>query len=636
MNVRKGDTWFRMGLAILAGLMVSVAGYAAENPIQLRGGSSVPARHLKASKKAERKDKKTVTANVSRKKQASPEAQAGNKSSSASSQEISQLKQQLALQQEQISELLQAVNRLQAEVVRGSRPSVTAADAQPPRESAPTSFAEPSRDNEIASLAPILPPMAKTQAEGAHQILAVNTPLNLAKAKQTDGKGLPPGGTSRSAVTSSESSPAGQANKSGPLTLDNGKITLGATFFGLYRYYANTGFGPQILTLLNTPGPGNGGFNSFDVDRTYINFVFTPTKALTFRVTPNIYRQYSSASGVKLGSTSATGSTENGNLLLRLKYAYVEYNTPFAHSKTFGKDKLTFGQQQQPLTDWEEGLYGYRFVNLTPWNYLSLSSTYPGLRLHGPIEFNGKQYLDYEVGVFNNQSFHAYETGDKKQVMARLSYYPMGAVSKYQGLGLTGFVDYGYRDAAPDLNTNVPITRVAALVHYETKSGDYGIAGEYDYGRNAFAVGNMFSGSGPADAFGFGPTQYAPFNSMTAALLSGTHTNQRGFDFFGHARLGKSPFYLFGMFEQFNPNTQVTTNPLDFRTVVGGISYKYGKYWQFALDSQNIIYYRNQFTFPASELVKFNPSLAAQYPNGIPNAVPGDSNAIFFNVLFNY
>ena len=636
MNGRKVNTWFRMGLAILAGLMVSVAVYAAENPIQPRGGSGVPATHLEASKKSERKGKKTVTANANKKKQASPKAQAGNHSRSASSQEISQLKQQLALQQEQISQLLQAVNRLQAEVARGSRPAVTATDAQPPRESTPTSVSQPSRDNEIASLAPILPPAARTQAEGDQQILAVNTPLNLPQAKQADGKGLPASGAPSSAVTSSESSPAGQANKSGPLSLDNGKITLGATFFGLYRYYANTGFGPQILTLLNTPGPGNGGFNSFDVDRTYINFVFTPTKALTFRVTPNIYRQYSSASGVKLGSTSATGSTENGNLLLRLKYAYVDYNTPFAHSKTFGKDKLTFGQQQQPLTDWEEGLYGYRFVNLTPWNYLSLSSTYPGLRLHGPIEFNGKQYLDYEVGVFNNQSFHAYETGDKKQVMARLSYYPMGAVSKYQGLGLTGFVDYGYRDAAPDLNTNVPITRVAALVHYETKSGDYGIAGEYDYGRNAFAVGNMFSGSGPADAFGFGPTQYAPFNSMTAALLSGTHTNQRGFDFFGHARIGKSPFYLFGMFEQFNPNTQVTTNPLDFRTVVGGISYKYGKYWQFALDSQNIIYYHNQFTFPASELAKFNPSLAAQYPNGIPNAVPGDSNAIFFNVLFNY
>ncbi len=638
MHLRNVNTWLRMGLAILAALLVGAAAvHAAANQSQSGDGAGVPARHVTIKKNTNTKLKKSNAPHVDQKKKPVSEVQEENQSQAGSASEIAQLKQQLAAQQQQIAQLVNAVNQLQAEVGSGRTSTTASAVAQPARNittSAPV--AQPSSGNEIASLAPILPPLPKAQDEDANRVLAVNAPMNLSQEKQSGTAGLQAVETSRSAVTSSESSPAGQAKKSGPLDLDNGKIQIGATFFGLYRYYANTGFGPQILSLLNTPGPGNSGFNSFDVDRTYINFVFSPTKALTFRVTPNIYRQYSSASGVKLGSTSATGSTENGNLLLRLKYAYVDYNTPFANSKTFGKDKLTFGQQQQPLTDWEEGLYGYRFVNMTPWNYLSLSSTYPGVKLHGPIEFNGKQYLDYEVGVFNNQSFHAYETGDKKQVMGRLSYYPMGAVSKYQGLGLTGFVDYGYRDAAPDTNTKVPITRVAALVHYTTKSNDYGIAAEYDYGRNAFATGNLFSGSGPADAFGFGPTQYAPFNSLTAALLGGIHTNQRGFDFFGHARLGKSPFSLFGMFEQFNPNTHVATNPLDFRTVVGGISYTYGKYWQFALDSQNVIYYHGQFTFPTSELARFNPGLAASNPNGIPNAVPDSSNAIFFNVQFNY
>jgi hypothetical protein len=637
MLLQKVNTWLRVGLVILAALVVGAAAIrATENPIQPRDGYGVPARNLKLRKNTKSKDKKSNAANVNQKNQTDSETQAGNQSQPDSAKEIAQLKQQLALQQQQIAQLLHAVNQLQAEVVANRTPMMASSVVQPSRSVAPVSTVRSSGDNEVASLTPILPPLPKAQADGPNQVQAVSTPMNLPQAEQSGTAGLQAGEKSRTAVTSSESSPAGQDKKSGPLDLDNGKIKIGATFFGLYRYYANTGFGPQILTLLNTPGPGNGGFNSFDVDRTYINFVFSPNDALSFRVTPNIYRQYSSASGVKLGSTSATGSTENGNLVLRLKYAYVDYNTLFGHSKTFGKDKLTFGQQQQPLTDWEEGLYGYRFVNLTPWNYLSLSSTYPGVKLHGPIEFNGKQYLDYEVGVFNDQSFHAYETGDKKQVMTRLSYYPMGAVSKYQGLGFTGFVDYGYKDAAPDTNTKVPITRVAALVHYTTKSNDYGIAAEYDYGRNAFSTGNLFSGSGPADAFGYGPTQYAPFNSLTAALLGGTHTNQRGFDFFGHARLGKSPFYLFGMFEQFNPNTHVRTNPLDFRTVVGGISYKYGKYWEFALDSQNVMYYHGQFTFPASELAQFSPSLAASNPNGIPNAVPDNSNAIFFNVLFNY
>lgn len=633
MDRKVTERWLRVSVALLAACLSGmVLAQAAEKPDQPGDMSRVSAKHATARMGPQRKKQ-------GQNSKAGKKADAKEKISADSVKEISQLKKQLALQQQQIAQLLQAVNKLQATVAAGAKPQAVASLVQPPRSIAPEPATQPSSDNsdnEVASLAPILPPLPNAQHDDTNQVLAMNTPVNLPQAKGSGAIMTGNESSTRSAVTSAVSAPAGQADKSGPLTLDNGKIKLGTTFFGLYRYYAKTGFGPQTLTLLNTPGPGNAGFNSFDVDRTYINFEFSPTDALTFRVTPNIYRQFSSATGVKLGSTSGTGSTENGNLVLRLKYAYVDYNKPFANSEAFGKDKLTFGQQQQPLTDWEEGLYGYRFVNLTPWNYLSLSSTYPGIKLHGPVMFNGKQYLDYEVGAFNDQSFHAYETGDKKQVMGRLSFYPMGAISKYQGLGFTGFVDYGYKDAAPDTNTKVPITRIAALVHYQSKSGDYGIAGEYDYGRNAFSAGNLFSGSGPADAFGLGPTQYAPFNSLTAALLGGVRTNQRGYDFFGHARLAKSPFYLFGMFEQFNPNTHVTTNPLDFRTVIGGISYKYTKYWQFALDSQNVIYYHKQFTFPAAELAKFSQSLAASNPNGIANAVPDSSNAIFFNVLFNY
>ena len=640
MHREKKRAGMRVGLILLAACLGGVITVqAAEKPSQAGNLPEVAAKNSKLQKQQSSKERKSKAANAE-KKQADAKVQSGMQSTAKSAKEIAQLKQQLALQQKQIAQLLQAVNKLQAEVAAKPKPAMTASAAPEvatsSRPAMAASAVQPSSNNEIASLAPILPPQPKAGSADANQVLAVNAPVNLPQAKQAGATGLPSASSTPSAVAGQESSPAGQRHGFGPVELDHGKVKIGATFYGLYRYYADTGFGPQTLTQINRPGPGNGGFNSFDVNRTYFNFFYSPTKALTFRVTPNLYRQYGGATAEPLGKVAAVGSTVNGNLVLRVKYAYVDFNTLFSHSSAFGKDKLTFGQQQQPLTDWEEGLYGYRYVNLTPWNYLSLSSTYPGLKLHGPIMLHGKQYLDYEVGVFNDQSFHAYEVGEKKQVMARLSYYPLGAVSKYQGLGFTGFVDYGYKDAAPDQNINMPMTRVAALVHYTTKSNNYGIAGEYDYGRNAFSIGNLYSGSGPADAFGLGPTIYATWNSMATALLSGTHTNQRGFDFFGHARIAQSPFYLFGMFEQFNPNTNVNLDPLDFRTVVGGISYKYGKNWEFALDSQNVIYYHSQFTFPASELARFSPSLTAQYPNGIPNAVPSDTNAIFFNVLFNY
>ena len=64
-----------------------------------------------------------------------------------------------------------------------------------------------------------------------------------------------------------------------------------------------------------------------------------------------------------------------------MKYAYLDYNTFFQKVlkvAAMRDDKFTFGQQQNPLVDWEENLWGFRYTALTPWNYLSLSSTQVG------------------------------------------------------------------------------------------------------------------------------------------------------------------------------------------------------------------------------------------------------------------
>lgn len=418
--------------------------------------------------------------------------------------------------------------------------------------------------------------------------------------------------------------------------LAHGKVKIGATFYGDYANYIHTGFGPQFLTQINQAGPGNDGFNSFDITRTYINLFYTPADAVTLRITPNIYRQVDVSQGTGFGKGAAIGSTSNGNLGFRLKYAYVDFNTLFNGSEAFKKDKLTFGQTTNPLVDWEEGLYGYRYVNLIPWNYLSLSSTYTGVTLHGPIEWNGKEYLDYHLGVFNTASFHAIEQNDKKQVMGRLTWYPMGTKSDRSGFGLTAFEDYGYNTKTPDTKST-PLNRLAVLVHWQNQAKTYLIAGEYDLGRNAFSTGNLFSGVGPADEFGLGPSPFATFDQLARAILAGDKTRQQGFDFFGHARLGKSNFSVFGMYQYFQPNTNISgTNPLDFHRLVAGIAYKFNQHFEFAVDSQNLIYAHSQFTMPASQIATFSPSLAAANPNGIPNAVPQDTNAVFLNLLFNY
>ncbi len=421
------------------------------------------------------------------------------------------------------------------------------------------------------------------------------------------------------------------------------KIKLSTLIYGDYAFYSHTGFGPQFLTQINPPGPGNNAYNSFDISRTYLNFLFSPTDEWTARITPNIYREVGNVTAASSGRVGAIGSSLNGNLGFRLKYAYLDYNKALTWAgDSFKEGKLTIGQLPNPLVGWEEDLYGYRWVNLTPWNYLSLSSTQTGMALHGPIKFGERQYVDYDFGVYTNASFHALEQTNTKQTMARVTLYPFGARSRFDGLGLTGFYDYGYANNTPD-NTgaysaakNGHVTRMAALVHYTSET--WGLGAEFDAGHNAFTSGNLFSGAGPADEFLTlaKPTVFGPFDSLVKALQNNGASHQEGFDFFGHVQIPNTPFTLFGMFEQFLPNTKVDVNPVDFQRVVAGIEYKYNKYLRFALDSQNLLYYHSDFTFPASDLANFNPKLAKANPAGIKYAVPRDIHAIFLNVEFSY
>jgi len=302
-------------------------------------------------------------------------------------------------------------------------------------------------------------------------------------------------------------------------------------------------------------------------------------------------------------------------------------------------DTISVGQVSNPLVDWEEQMYGFRYVNLTPWNYLSLSSTQQGISVQGPIKFDELQYVDYDAGVFNNASFHAFENTNTKQAMVRVSFYPFGAKWKYDGLGLTGFYDYGYGNVTPDTNTpgpvpapffNAPkahITRVAGLIHYNTES--WGLAFEYDQGHNAFGSGNMFSAVAPAG-------KYAANNTLATALLNNGRAVEQGYDVFGHALIPGTPLTLFGMFEWFQPNTHVDVNPLDFQRWITGISYQYNEFLRFSISSQNMLYYHDNFAFPEVYANKFAPVFPNPGTKTVPNAVFRDGHSLFLNLEFNY
>jgi hypothetical protein len=460
------------------------------------------------------------------------------------------------------------------------------------------------------------------------------------------------------------------------------KFRLGTVIFGDYRFYTNTGFQPYEQDNLTNPGPGNNKYNSFDLTRAYLNFFFFPTQDWTVRVTPDIYKTIGSSND-KIGQTTGFGSNLDGDIALRIKLASLAYSGLWDGVPTLKGGTVSLGVIPNPLVDWEEQLYGFRFVNDTPWNYLGLASAQTGVSMEGPVRLGDKMYFDYGIGAFDNSNYHTFEQTDTKQFMVRETVYPFGANWRYDGLGITGFYNYGYGNTAPDTadlptalkGGNAHIQRIAALVHYTAYN--WSLAGEYDAGRNAFQASNLWSGSGPTDAFGF-PTgkaitsgtfagntcgngtttivkgkliqpcypllnTYGPQSAAQTAILNNGQADQQGFDFFGHFHIPETPLTLFGMFQWLLPNTNFSNDPLDFYHWVFGISYQYNEYLRFAIDSQNISFYHSQQSIPISVLKPFGYAPGGTL-NGqtlpktgsIPDMVQRDTHSIFANVEFSY
>ena len=472
------------------------------------------------------------------------------------------------------------------------------------------------------------------------------------------------------------------------------KFRLGTLAYLDYGLYTHSGFGPQFLENMNPPGPGNNGYNSFDINRVYLNAYFFPTDDWVFRFTPEIYRAnganqtttscLTATGGVcsfndKFGATSAVGSNLDGDLNVRLKYAYLQYTALWNDVPLLKSGTVTIGAQQNPLLGWEEDFTQYRFAYLSPWNYLGLSSSQIGLQAAGPIKFPGNEitYLDYAAGVYDNGNFRTPEQSNTKQVMGRLTAYPFGSSFRYQGLGITGFWNYGWGDTTPDnqgvsetLKSNrAQFQRIAAILSYAAEQ--WNVLGEFDYGKNAFTLGNLFSGSGPADAFGT-PTgtaitkgtfagntcgklptgtpcyplfnTFGPQTAVYQAILNNGRARQWGSDVLGHYHIPGTKLTIFGMYQWFLPNDQVELpNPLDFQRFVAGVSYQYNEYLRFAVDSQNLLFYHNQEGVATTDASGFGYVPGGKFngwflpaKGGIPNLVPRDTHIVFANVEFAY
>ncbi len=364
-------------------------------------------------------------------------------------------------------------------------------------------------------------------------------------------------------------------------------VSLGALIYMGYGYYTQTGLTEGSMQLEeNPPATGNNGYNAFNVNRAYLIFLYHQDNWF-LKITPNF---------LKTDNSSGT----NGSEYFRLKYAFLQFNHVYdANGWTVN---LKAGQFPTPMVAWEDGLLGYHVAERTPWGFLNVTSTQAGLGVSGKYRSNGKVYLAYNAGFFDNAAFHANETVDQKSPQARLTIYPLGADSGLNGLSISGYYAWAednssFGDAAIGPNTNSPETRVSAVLDYKTPNAN--IALQYDYAINHIVEPGAGE-SGDSDSYcGIESDVYGCYTSSTMPLITSLysgHNVEHGYDAFGYYNIPNTRFGVFGLIQRYyyeatNYNTTGDSltggNPFDFQRSVAGVAYRLNKHVTLTADWQN-------------------------------------------------
>ena len=197
---------------------------------------------------------------------------------------------------------------------------------------------------------------------------------------------------------------------------DTPSLRVGTTIFADY-------------TLQQSPDVKDAAGNevnlsAFQIGRAYINVTGQVHHLLSFRVTPDIQRE------------TGSGSSLNGSLTFRLKYAYAQVNLD---------DWLTrgswvrLGMQQTPLIDYLETVYRYRFQGTVfPDREGYLSSSDYAISFRTQFKNN---YGDVHAGIFNGETYSRFEVNDQKAFMIRGTVRPFPTARTLRGLRISGFYD---------------------------------------------------------------------------------------------------------------------------------------------------------------------------------------------------
>jgi hypothetical protein len=213
---------------------------------------------------------------------------------------------------------------------------------------------------------------------------------------------------------------------------DTPSIKLGVTLYTDFTYTDE----PQIQDADgNQVNP-----SAFDVSRAYINVTGNLSHLVSFRITPDIKRQSTSA---RLAAGESVSASTDGGLVYRIKYAFGQVNLdPWTTKGTW----VRIGAQQTPVIDFLENVYRYRFQGTmfanretSPGGQPYLDSSDFGLSGHGSLP---KEYGEVHVGYYNGEYFGKNDPNDQKAFQVRGTVRPFASRhGALRGVRLTAFYD---------------------------------------------------------------------------------------------------------------------------------------------------------------------------------------------------
>jgi hypothetical protein len=198
---------------------------------------------------------------------------------------------------------------------------------------------------------------------------------------------------------------------------DTPTVRVGVTIFTDYTYTAKP---------TTTQADGHVVHpNSFNVGRAYINVTGNISHLFAYRITPDITRE------------TGTGSSLNGSLTFRLKYAYGQLILDDWMPKG---SWIRLGMQQTPWVDFMESVYRYRFQG-------TIFEDREGFLSSSDFGLSGRYvvphgYGDVHLGIYNGDTYARADPNDQKafQVRGTLRPFPMAGPA-IKGLRLTAFYD---------------------------------------------------------------------------------------------------------------------------------------------------------------------------------------------------